>query len=187
MKSSGNPEAMRLFFALWPDDSTRAWLSALQQGLKGRRTKAANLHITLAFLGEQPDSLLPCLHKIVDKMVLPQMALTIDHIDYFKGQHVAWAGMRQIPESLFALQQALCNALTENGIAFDQRKAFKPHITLARNAERPDTIIFEPIVWHVRQFSLVHSSAGPTGISYRVLASQYCSIPEGTAGDLRDG
>ncbi|MGV3742625.1 MAG: RNA 2',3'-cyclic phosphodiesterase [Burkholderiaceae bacterium] len=177
---------MRLFFALWPDDSTRARLSVLQQGVKGRRTKAADLHITLAFLGKQPESVLPSLQKIVDELVLPQITLTIDHIDYFKRQRIAWAGMRQIPESLFALQKALCSALAETGIAFDQRKDFKPHITLARNAERPDTMHFEPFVWHARQFSLVHSAAGPTGVSYHVLASQYCRIPEGTAEDLRE-
>ena len=168
---------MRLFFALWPDESTRAQLASLLPEVNGRKTKSANLHITLAFLGEQPDTLLPSLQKIVDELTIPPMTLVIDRIGYFKRQRIAWAGMQQVPESLLALQRALCDALEQHGIAFDRRNDFKPHITLARNAEPPDSSSVEPIMWHGRQVSLVHSAAGSAGVSYRVLASQYCNTP----------
>lgn len=166
---------MRLFFALWPDERTRAQLAQLQNGITGRKTRPSNLHITLAFLGEQPEFSLPILQHIVDELVVPDMSLVIDQLGYFARQRIAWAGMRQAPESLFGLQQALCVALEQGGIAFDHRNAFKPHITLARDAAAPELAEIEPIVWRARQVSLVHSTMEPAGISYRVLTSRYCT------------
>lgn len=168
---------MRLFFALWPDEQTRMRLQALQHGLKGRKTKCANLHITLAFLGEQPESILPGLQAILDELTVPEMVLVIDRIAYFKRQRIAWAGMHRAPESLLALQQAIGSALDEQGIAFDRRDTFTPHVTLARDAAPVDPTDFEPIVWQARQVSLVHSTADAAGVTYRVLASQHCKVP----------
>lgn len=173
MKHSENPDAMRLFFALWPDEQTRMRLAGLQKGIKGRKTRHANLHLTLAFLGEQPESSLTILQRILDELTVPDMHLVIDRIAYFARQRIAWAGMRQAPESLLGLQQALCVALEHGGIAFDRRDAFKPHITLARDAAPAGTTEFEPIVWRARQVSLVHSRMEAAGITYRVLASRY--------------
>ena len=48
--------AKRLFFALWPEDSTRAELTAamrrLQPEVTARWVMPENLHMTLAFLGD---------------------------------------------------------------------------------------------------------------------------------------
>ena len=49
---------MRLFFALWPDAESAATLAAVARGctalLGGKPTRAAAIHMTLVFLGEQP-------------------------------------------------------------------------------------------------------------------------------------
>ena len=60
------PENLRLFYALWPDQATRAALMRLQSGLAGRRIAPGNLHLTLAFLGMQPSALLPQLAGALD-------------------------------------------------------------------------------------------------------------------------
>lgn len=164
---------MRLFFALWPDEVTRARLAALQHGLKGRKTRPGNLHITLAFLGEQPESLLPGLQELLQELSVPDMHLSIDHIVNRKRQRMVWACMQQVPESLLGLQRALCTGLQQRGIAFDRRNHFTPHVTLARDAMPTEPPRFEPIAWHAGQVSLVQSVAETNGLVYKLLASQH--------------
>lgn len=165
---------MRLFFALWPDENTRAQLSALQHGLQGRKTRHANLHLTLAFLGNQPEHLLPILEEILKELTVPEITLEIDRLGYFSRQRIAWAGMHNVPASLLRLHGELNAALKHSGVAFDRRDDFKPHVTLARDASAPDSESFAPFVWHAGHVALVQSVMEPTGISYRVLTSQYC-------------
>lgn len=165
---------MRLFFALWPDETTRARLAALQGDVKGRKTKPGNLHLTLAFLGEQADPALPALHTLLQQLTVPGMRLTVDHVAYRKRQRMVWAGLHDVPESLLALQGEICTGLDQCGIAFDRRNRFTPHITLARDALPAEPIPFEPIAWHACQVSLVQSVTEATGVIYKVLASQYC-------------
>lgn len=166
---------MRLFFALWPDEATRAQLAELQHGLKGRKTRRANLHMTLAFLGEQPESSLAMLKGLLQELTVPNMRLVIDHIVYRKRQRMVWAGMHEDPESLFGLQRDICTGLEQCGIAFDQSNHFKPHITLARDAAPTETLHFEPIAWRACHVALVQSVTDKMGVSYHVLASQFSS------------
>jgi 2'-5' RNA ligase len=177
-----NPDAMRLFFALWPDENTRMQLSALQHELRGRKTRHANLHMTLAFLGNQPELLLPTLEEILGKVIVPDMTLEIDRLGYFSRQRIAWAGMHDVPASLLRFHCELNAALEQSGIAFDLRDNFKPHVTLARDASPPANQHFAPIHWHACHVALLQSLTKPTGISYEVLASRYCT-PSGNAGN----
>src|SRR5438045_2993707 len=94
---SATSGSLRLFYALWPDETVRDALSALQAPLQGRRTQRANLHLTLAFLGMQPASLLPVLQGILQQLPQADIALTIDHSGHFAQRRIAWAGMWQIP------------------------------------------------------------------------------------------
>src|ERR1700679_2186575 len=59
--------ALRLFFALWPDADAAARLAGIAAGLTvhapGRRVHPKNHHVTLAFLGEVPDSQLAMLQR----------------------------------------------------------------------------------------------------------------------------
>jgi RNA 2',3'-cyclic 3'-phosphodiesterase len=165
---------MRLFFALWPNETTRAQLSALQHGLQGRKTRHANLHMTLAFLGNQPEPLLSSLEEILKELTVPEITLKIDRLGYFSRQRIAWAGMNDVPASLLRFHGELNAALEQNGIAFDRRDDFKPHVTLARDASVLGTDGFPPFVWHADHVALVQSVMEPTGISYGVLSSRYC-------------
>ena len=55
--------AMRLFFALWPAremaDALTDWAAPIAGQSGGRLTRAETIHMTLAFLGNVPDSSLP--------------------------------------------------------------------------------------------------------------------------------
>jgi 2'-5' RNA ligase len=172
MNANRAKETMRLFYALWPDDGTRTELMQLQTNIHGRLTRYENLHVTLAFLGEQPTTLLPKLKEILDRLPESAITLTLDRLGYFPRNRVAWVGMHEVPDALLTVQRALTQALLQHDVSFDNRPAFKPHITLARDATTPPDIVFTPISWQANRIALVQSKTQPDGISYRVLASR---------------
>jgi 2'-5' RNA ligase len=181
MNHSASPEktvntkanaTLRLFYALWPDDATRERLAQLQSHVRGKPTRYDNLHITLAFLGEQPADVLPALRTILDRLPRKDIVLTLDRLDYFARKRIAWAGPHATPAALNDLVHALVRELTAHSIAFDQRSNFKPHATLARDADAPPDFAFESIVWHADRIALVQSVMQPDGVSYRVIAEQ---------------
>ncbi|MGE5648570.1 MAG: RNA 2',3'-cyclic phosphodiesterase [Bacillota bacterium] len=170
--NENSKQSLRLFYALWPDDLTRGELVRLQQVLQGRKIPYSNLHITLAFLGQQPAEQLPALKDILMHLPSASMTLMLDRIGYFGRNRIAWAGMHEMPPTLADLQQQLALALIQHGIAFDSQLKFKPHITLARDAAPPPDTDFTPIAWKANQVTLVQSVMKPEGSSYQVLASR---------------
>jgi 2'-5' RNA ligase len=164
-------QSLRLFYALWPDDETRAALAQLQVATSGRRTKYENLHLTLAFLGQQPVTLLPVLQEVLANLPKADMTLVLDRIGYFTKTRVAWTGMHAAPEALFDLQRHLMSELAQRNIVADTQSIFRPHITLARDAAVPADTPFQPVQWHVTDVCLVASLSEPGGVRYRILAS----------------
>ncbi len=164
---------LRLFFALWPDDMTRSALARLQFDLTGNKTRYRNFHITLAFLGEQAVEVLPKLEDVLAKLDGPSMHLQIDKRAHFARNKIAWAGMRDKCEELHTLQANLVAALRTQGIQFADNAIFKPHFTLAREADAPAAMEFAPIAWHAKQVALVQSLDTAEGLQYDVLASHW--------------
>jgi 2'-5' RNA ligase len=184
MNATTANETMRLFYALWPDDATRTELMRVQAGIHGRKTHYENLHITLAFLGEQPTTVLPALKDILDHLPKSAMTLTLDRLGYFPRNRIAWVGMHDVPDTLFTLQSTLAQALLQQDVSFDNRSAFKPHVTVARDATAPPDMVFAPISWQANQVALVQSKAQPDGVSYRVLASRLLDDEVWTPNEL---
>ena len=168
--------ALRLFFALWPDETARAALVRLQRGLgqpPGARPVAPeNLHLTMAFLGMQPAALLPDIQAILKRLTVPEMTLEVDRYGAFQRARIAWAGIRRPPPALAALHEALMAELGQCGIGHDKASAFRPHITLMRNAVCEGGTVDEPFIWHAPQLALVHSVTAPGGPIYTVLAQR---------------
>ena len=92
-----NSDTLRLFYALWPDDATASALQKLQAPMRGRRTAYSNLHMTLAFLGNQPASLLSVLTDILMHLPSANISLTLDKLGYFPRNQIAWVGPREAP------------------------------------------------------------------------------------------
>jgi 2'-5' RNA ligase len=185
--NSHTTETIRLFYALWPDDATCAELMRLQTHMHGRLTPYENLHITLAFLGQQPVSLLPALKEVLARLPTAEFTLTLDRFGYFPRKRIAWIGMHEAPEALLSLQRDLARMLSEKNVSFDNQAAFKPHVTLARSASMPPDIVFTPIIWEVRRVALVQSSTVAEGASYRLLASRSLSEEAWTTNESGQG
>lgn len=174
-----NEPAHKLFFALWPDDAARQALARLQEPVRGRLVPPEKLHLTMAFLGRQPADALPVLLGILHAVPLPPLQLDIDCYGYFKRPRIAWAGMRQPPAALLAAQAALMQQLEAAGFSAATHGAFKPHITLAREAkEAPAALDGAPVTWKVAGLALVESR--PDG-TYAPLALSATGAAAGSA------
>jgi 2'-5' RNA ligase len=73
---------------------------------------------------------------------------------------------------LLQLQRELSAALRQCGIGHDRESAFRPHVTLARNAPAAPRGREPEIVWHAPQLALVQSTTTPRGPIYQVLAQR---------------
>jgi 2'-5' RNA ligase len=170
--NASSSENMRLFFALWPDDTTRTALTQLQIPLRGRIVPYRNLHLTLAFLGLQPAQAVEAGKDILLRLSAQPPILTLDRVGYFSRNRVAWAGTHDLPPDLLALHGELGDAVARHGIVGKDHQTFKPHITLARDAAMPVDMAFAPIQWRAAQVVLVRSRATADGAGYEVLASR---------------
>ena len=162
-------DTSRVFFALWPDAAVRRALETLARDCvaqtDGRAPDAANLHLTLAFIGEVSASRVDTLREIGRNAAAAAQpfALTLDRVGAFHKQEIAWVGASRIDAAL----QALADGLSQQSIAagFDlERRPFHPHVTLARRARTRalDSMrggaLAGPIVWNVSTLTLAAST-----------------------------
>jgi RNA 2',3'-cyclic 3'-phosphodiesterase len=91
-----------------------------------------NLHVTLAFLGDQREPVLEELHQLLDTRALPMPVLRLDGLGVFGGAKPRNLHATLAPDpGLSALHGKVASAVRDAGIALERRK-FVPHVTLAR-------------------------------------------------------
>jgi 2'-5' RNA ligase len=154
---------VRLFFAAWPPAETAAALHEWSKPLPGRATPAANIHLTLAFLGEaDPGRAAGSARRVRGA----RHELPIEHVRYVKRNEMIWAGPREAPAPLEALVKALQLELYRDEF-FLERRPFAAHVTLVRKARKPASLAPLPEVrWPVDEFLLVRSRTSGQGAVY---------------------
>ena len=164
-------KAMRLFFALGPDDATRAALAeaaALLTVRDGRPVAYADLHLTLAFLGEVPEASLPALKALAGSQRQRVFDLDIVVAGWWRRSRVVWLAPEQVPAPLAALAAALRAGA---GLAGEATVPDQPHVTVARQVRHPPGLLAPiRVVWPVRDFALFCSNSSSTGPRYQTLA-----------------
>lgn len=166
----------RLFFALWPDAEIRRQLAEVAELLPEascRRTPVENLHLTLVFLGNVPDSAIPELKAGANRLRLqtPGFALRLERNGWWKRSDIAWLAPERAPPPLLSLVDELRRLSKQAGLSVEERD-YWPHLTLARKLKRgPGPLRFEPLHWQVRDFCLVESVTHSQGASYQMMQS----------------
>ena len=164
-------KTMRVFFAIKPDDAALKQLSHLAKRLAstygGQKTKKANIHLTLAFLGEIAIDRLATLRSAAKGVKATTFYFSFDEIRYWKHNQIIYAGTSKCTPELLTLVNNLRNTLSTNSFAFDSR-AYKPHITLVRKAKPGRTLpnLAKPISWRVAEWFLIQSKQTDCGINY---------------------
>jgi len=138
---------VRVFVAIDLPDAVRRELKELQRKLRpltssSRWVAPESIHITLKFLGEVPEKQIEQIDEALTGLTWKPLTISVHGVGFFPGvrsPRVFWAGMdaptmQDLTEELDARMERL---------DFDREKrAFRPHITLARaRATRIDTAL----------------------------------------------
>ncbi len=172
---------IRLFVALELPDDVRARLAGLAGGVPGARwVPQENLHLTLGFIGNVPESAFADIEGALARVAAPGFDLAIDGVGHFargRAPTQLWAGVARNP-ALDHLQARVEHALAGAGVAPEKRK-FMPHVTLARLKGSPRGRVQDFIAAHgllyvapfaVESFALFSSFLGHAGAIYHAEA-----------------
>jgi RNA 2',3'-cyclic 3'-phosphodiesterase len=130
---------MRLFIALDLDSSIRERIVRFMEGVENfapdaRWIKEESLHVTLKFIGEQPEAAVEKIKHSLATIQASTTEISFRGYGFFptpKSARVFWVGMEAGPQ-LASLANAIDEKLIPLGIAKEDRK-FSPHLTLARS------------------------------------------------------
>lgn len=132
---------MRLFIALELEPKIHEYLDKYTVECKKRNIKASftyidNYHVTLIFLGEQPETRVDSIIKAIEatSQRFKPFDISCGQTGTFKaanGGKTLWAGVKDNGESE-KIYIELSEQLKNHNFKIENRK-YKPHITLARN------------------------------------------------------
>jgi len=129
---------MRLFIALDIDDGIRERIARFVEGVQGfasnaRWVKPESLHVTLKFIGEQPEPAVEQIKPALGTVSAATAEIQFRGYGFFptaKSARVFWIGMEADPK-LAALAALVDDKMAALGIPKEER-VFSPHLTLAR-------------------------------------------------------
>jgi 2'-5' RNA ligase len=160
---------MRLFFALWPDFTTKHQLAGVAAKLRltgsGRLVPADNYHVTLAFVGEVPSPRLPELLAIGAMQRAPRLTISFDAIEYWAKSQIVVAAAQKIPPELLKLWEQL-----HKDLALAKHPSLRAHVTLARKVtQAPVLQAMSPVAWSTSSLGLYRSETGGVQSAYTVV------------------
>lgn len=167
---------MRLFLAVYPPAEALASLeSALPEADRSIRwLSVEQWHITLAFLGEVAEPVVPRLTERLGRAAgrTPPIALALRGASTFPKQarrgRTLWCGIEGETETLIRLAERCAAAARREGIELEDR-TFHPHLTLARargtHADMTGAVAalaaYDGPPWTAGELVLVRSHLGP--------------------------
>ena len=164
---------MRMFFALQLSEEAKARLQPALAGI----ARSGQLHFTLAFLGEQPESSLPRIEEAAETVAIPPFDLAIGGTGAFPNlqrPRVLWLGVTAGAAELCAVAEQLRGALRQRGFVLEDRP-FRPHLTIARVKDRAEARSLQKVPqgelarMRAGEICLVQSVLGKGGAKHTVL------------------
>jgi RNA 2',3'-cyclic 3'-phosphodiesterase len=132
---------MRFFIALEIPDQSRKELEVIQQKLQAvipeaNLTDLNKLHLTIAFVGEQAESLKEDLIDLIKKATEAMAPFEVipaylDGFPNIHSPHTIWVGIKGDIDKLFVLRERIKDGLTYLKLDVDERR-FIPHIAIAK-------------------------------------------------------
>ena len=163
----------RLFFGLWPDhrqrDRLRDFITPLAKEVDGRIIDRHKWHVTLAFIGDFEERLIPALQNAASEIEFEPFRLRFDRLEFWPRPKVACLVTPTVPPELQALVQQLNGLLLRAGKLVEER-TYRPHITVARNARPFETMRpAQAAITEWSSFELIESLPERGGAVYRPL------------------
>jgi len=106
---------------------------------QSKLTNVDKIHLTLAFLGEQNDQLVPNLTKIIEEATkdIHTFEVTPAYIDGFPTLHnpnILWIGVKGDIDKILLIREGIKDGLEQLNLPVDERR-FVPHISIAKFSE----------------------------------------------------
>ncbi|MDA8214463.1 MAG: RNA 2',3'-cyclic phosphodiesterase [Nitrospiraceae bacterium] len=185
---------MRCFIAIDMSEDIKGSISDVIErcGLKSKGIKwvsAENIHLTLKFLGDVKEDLIPEIEKRLALICMGHNIFNINIRDAgafpnFKYPNVLWVGMDE-SEDLKRLYEDIEESMSELGFEKENRR-FSPHLTIGRVKDRKG---IEPVIKElytfkdaffgsieVKEVLLMRSILKPTGAEYSKIADFKLSL-----------
>lgn len=180
---------VRTFVAVDLGSSVRDRIVSLQKSLGADGVGCtwvdpANLHVTLAFLGEVVERDLARVCRVVSRSLAghPSFVMRVEGIGCFPGPdrpRVLWVGVTEGAEEVAGLHAALDGPLAEEGWRREERR-FTAHVTLGRVKKEPRGDVLRAALrrhaaWRggeteVGEVRVMSSELNPRGPVYTVLS-----------------
>jgi RNA 2',3'-cyclic 3'-phosphodiesterase len=132
---------MRFFIALEIPNENLASFQAIQAKLhtlipQARLTDLEKIHLTLAFVGEQDNTLKEDLIEVIKNAASSILAFEVSpgYIDCFPDLHhpeIFWVGVKGDVDKIFLIREKIKDGLEDLKLPIDERR-FVPHITIAK-------------------------------------------------------
>lgn len=163
----------RVFFAIWPPPGVAAalhrWALAARRTAGGRAIAAEAIHLTLAFLGEVPETRIAAALAAAERSEAAAHALPLEQAMHWTRRGIVWCGPVSTPPELAALVRRLSAELAHEGFVLE-RRPFLAHVTLLRNARRARELpAWQALEWPVAEFALVRSRLSASAARYELL------------------
>ncbi len=173
---------MRLFVAVDLDGNIREkiWkFSTSFSGIRGMKiVEKENLHITLIFLGEVAESLLPKIEEALSRVKFQKFDILLSGVGFFPSQkfpRVVWVDVKEGSDKLKELADSVSRELKK--LSFRRDKEFVAHVTIARIKRKIPEIVnllaeartMEFGRMTVKEFKLKQSILRPQGPIYKDL------------------
>jgi RNA 2',3'-cyclic 3'-phosphodiesterase len=188
---------MRVFIAIDLPNEVRTELKELQRVLRplagtAKWVAPESIHITLKFLGEVPEKRLALIDEALAGLNWKPFTIAVHGVGFFPGARsprVFWAGMDA--PTMQGLTEQLDARMEPLGFEKEKR-AFRPHITLARSktSRLDSSLVTASATFAERDFGsftadriyLVQSTLKPSGAVYSMLKEYLLEPRSSSAG-----
>ena len=167
-------ERLRLFLALrLPGDAVGAIVDWQERELRGRLVPAANLHVTLAFLGSRPAGELPAILDVLERAAREAVPPSLELAGWRETRAAGMLELRDAAGEATRLARRLHADLEALGVYRPERREWLPHVTVLRYRDRPR---LRPPLPELAPFAPSDAAAylstlHPAGARYEVLES----------------
>lgn len=160
----------RLFLGILPDAASAQQLTTLLPLIPApaKAVVAANLHLTLLFLGQSTAAQAQQLTQTLSRLSLPQFSVQLNEWLVWPGPAVLCLAGEVTDPALAALDAQLRQVAAASGFAPPQHD-LKPHITLARHSKILPELPLLQIQLQATTLQLFHSESTANGVCYRPL------------------
>lgn len=173
---------MRLFIAACPPEEILYYIYNVQsnlisRGIKGNYAKPKNVHMTIKFLGETDESLIPELISTLEKYRHLDLEFKLDGISWFKrrGRSILFMDLAGDVERLEEAVNDIENEFESLGFEREKKK-FCPHMTIARKINLSESNVnkilhtrINHVYFKIDEFNLVKSTLTDEGPIYEII------------------